>query len=80
MKAEFVAASRTAAKMMSIIELLQEIGVSVQPGSILHVNNQAPIDQVKGEDTSDRSKHIDARFKFMKYLKKGVAKGAIWRI
>uniref|UniRef100_A0AAV1V4T6 Polyprotein n=1 Tax=Peronospora matthiolae TaxID=2874970 RepID=A0AAV1V4T6_9STRA len=68
MEAEFVAASQTAAEMMGIIELLKEIGVSVQPDSTLHVDNQAAIAQIKGEDTSGRAKHIDVRLKFVKDL------------
>ncbi|CAI5708163.1 unnamed protein product [Peronospora effusa] len=38
MEAEFVAASQTAAEMMGIIKLLQEIGVSIQHNYILHVD------------------------------------------
>uniref|UniRef100_A0AAV1V6E9 Reverse transcriptase Ty1/copia-type domain-containing protein n=1 Tax=Peronospora matthiolae TaxID=2874970 RepID=A0AAV1V6E9_9STRA len=38
------------------------------PGSILHVDNQAAIAQIKGEDASGRAKHIDVRFKFVKDL------------
>uniref|UniRef100_A0AAV1SZB4 Polyprotein n=1 Tax=Peronospora matthiolae TaxID=2874970 RepID=A0AAV1SZB4_9STRA len=81
MEAEFVAASQTAAEMMGIIELLKEIGVSVQPDSTLHVDNQAAIAQIKGEDTSGRAKHIDVRLKFVKDLEtKEDAKGAVLRI
>lgn len=62
MEADFVAASPTAAEMMGIMELLKEIVVPILPGSILHVDNQAAIAQVKGENTSGRAKHIDVRY------------------
>ena len=61
MEAEFLAASQTAAEMVGILELLKEIGVLIQTGSLLHVGNQAAIAQIKSEDTSDRAKHIDVR-------------------
>nr|CCA19288.1 PREDICTED: similar to pol polyprotein putative [Albugo laibachii Nc14] len=43
MEAEFVVASQTAAEMMGIMELLQEIGVPIKLGSIVHIDNQASI-------------------------------------
>nr|CCA27150.1 AlNc14C466G11806 [Albugo laibachii Nc14] len=55
---------------MGIMKLQQEIGVPIQLGSILHIDNQAAFTQIKGEDTSGRSKHIDVRYKFAKHLKK----------
>nr|CCA14418.1 PREDICTED: copia proteinlike putative [Albugo laibachii Nc14] len=70
MEVEFVAASQTAAEMMGIMELLQEIVVPIQSGSILHIDNQAAIAQIKGEDTSVRAKHTDVRYKFIKDLEK----------
>uniref|UniRef100_A0AAV1VMJ6 Uncharacterized protein n=1 Tax=Peronospora matthiolae TaxID=2874970 RepID=A0AAV1VMJ6_9STRA len=49
MDAEFVAASQTAAEMVGIMELLKEIGVMIKTDSILHVDNQAAIAQIKSE-------------------------------
>uniref|UniRef100_A0AAV1TE48 Polyprotein n=1 Tax=Peronospora matthiolae TaxID=2874970 RepID=A0AAV1TE48_9STRA len=61
MEAEYVAASQTSAEMIGIVELLKEIGVQMQSCTTLHVDNQAAIAQIKGEDTSGRAKHIDVR-------------------
>uniref|UniRef100_A0AAV1UUA6 Reverse transcriptase Ty1/copia-type domain-containing protein n=2 Tax=Peronospora matthiolae TaxID=2874970 RepID=A0AAV1UUA6_9STRA len=70
MEAEYVAASQTSAEMIGIVELLKEIGVQMQSCTTLHVDNQAAIAQIKGEDTSGRAKHIDVRYKFVKDLAK----------
>lgn len=66
MEAEIVATSQTVTEIMGIVELLLKIGVPIQPGSILHVDNQAAIAQIQIEDTSGREKHIDVRYKFIK--------------
>ena len=42
-EAEYVAASQTAAEMIGIVELIYEIGVQLQSGTTLHVDNQAAI-------------------------------------
>ncbi|OWZ14944.1 hypothetical protein PHMEG_00011504 [Phytophthora megakarya] len=64
MEAEFVAASQVTAEMLGIAELLGEIGLKVEMPYKLHVDNQATIKQIQGEDTSGRAKHIDVTFKF----------------
>ncbi|KAE8991915.1 hypothetical protein PR002_g20705 [Phytophthora rubi] len=68
MEAEFVAASQGTAEMLGIVELLSEIGIKVEVPYKLHVDNQAAIKQIEGEDTSGRAKHIDIRLKFIKDL------------
>ncbi|OWZ18540.1 Retrotransposon protein [Phytophthora megakarya] len=68
MEAEFVAASQVTAEMLGIAELLVEIGLKVEMPYKLHVDNQAAIKQIQGEDMSGRAKHIDVRFKFVKDL------------
>ncbi|KAE8889350.1 hypothetical protein PF007_g14784 [Phytophthora fragariae] len=68
MEAEFVAASQVTAEMLGIVELLSEIGIKVEVPYKLHVDNQAAIKQIAGEDTSGRAKHIDIRLKFIKDL------------
>ncbi|KAG6603126.1 Integrase catalytic core protein [Phytophthora cinnamomi] len=68
MEAEFVAASQVTAEMLGIVELLSEIGIKVEVPYKLHVDNQAAIKQIEGEDTSGRAKHIDIRLKFIKDL------------
>lgn len=51
MEAEFVAASQTTAEMLGIIEFLHEIGLKTRTLSVLHVDNQAAIAQIEGENT-----------------------------
>ncbi|GMF52339.1 unnamed protein product [Phytophthora fragariaefolia] len=68
MEAELVAASQVTAEMLGIVKLLGEIGLKVKMPYKLHVDNQAVIKQIEGEDTSGRAKHIDVRFKFIKDL------------
>ena len=55
MEADLVAASQTAAELVGILELLEAIGALIQTGSLLHVDNQAEIAQIKREDTSGRA-------------------------
>ncbi|KAE9207773.1 hypothetical protein PF004_g16945 [Phytophthora fragariae] len=68
MEAEFVAASQVTAEMLGVVELLSEIGIKVEVPYKLHVDNQAAIKQIEGEDTSGRAKHINIRLKFIKDL------------
>nr|CCA16783.1 AlNc14C25G2526 [Albugo laibachii Nc14] len=53
-------------KMIVILRLRKDIGNLIHPGSILHVDNQVTVAQIKGEYTSDRKKYIDLRYKFVK--------------
>ncbi|OWZ21029.1 Retrotransposon protein [Phytophthora megakarya] len=68
MNAELVAAFQVTAEMLGIAELVGEIGLTVEMSYKLHVDNQAVIKQIHGEDTSGRAKHIDVRFKLVKDL------------
>ena len=75
MEAEFVAGSLVASELLGMRELLDEIGIKVTAPMMLHVDNQAAIKQITGEDSSGRAKHIDVRHKFVKdYSKKRVLK------
>ncbi|CAI5747091.1 unnamed protein product [Peronospora destructor] len=77
MEAEFVAGSLVASELLGMYELLDEIGIKVEVPNILHIDNQAAIKQITGEDSSGRAKHIAVRYKFVKdYSKKGVIKVA----
>lgn len=51
-EAGYVVASHTAPEIMGIMKLLKEIVVTILTGSVLHVDNQGAIAQIKGEDTS----------------------------
>ncbi|RAW26932.1 hypothetical protein PC110_g16670 [Phytophthora cactorum] len=55
------------------MECLKEIGLKVREPLVLHVDNQAAIAQLEGEDTSGRAKDIATRHKFVKdFAKKNV--------
>ncbi|GMF59484.1 unnamed protein product [Phytophthora fragariaefolia] len=59
--------------LLGLCELLGELGVPVQEPMTLHVDNQAAIKQIVGEDSSGKAKPIDVRHKFLKdFVKKGV--------
>nr|CCA24809.1 unknown protein putative [Albugo laibachii Nc14] len=68
MEAEFVAAAQTMDDMFYVIEMLQEIGMAMQKKSTMHADNQEAIAQIEGQDTYERVKHIDVRYKFVKSL------------
>ncbi|KAE9036156.1 hypothetical protein PR001_g8973 [Phytophthora rubi] len=73
MEAEFVAASQVASELLGLSELLGELGVVVHEPILMHVDNQAAIKQLEGEDSSGKAKHIDVRVKFVKdFVQKGV--------
>lgn len=75
MESEFVAASQTTAEVLGITECLKEVGSKLREPMVLHVDNQAAIAQLEGEDTSGRAKHIDTRHKFVNdFVKKAVLK------
>jgi hypothetical protein len=66
MESEFIAASRGAQEFLGCHELLQEIGSPSQQPMLLHMDNQAAIAQITSEASSQRSKHIDIKHKFLK--------------
>ncbi|KAE9349397.1 hypothetical protein PF008_g6913 [Phytophthora fragariae] len=73
MEAEFVAASQVASELLGLSELLGELGVVVHEPILMHVDNQAAIKQLEGEDSPGKAKHIDVRVKFVKdFVQKGV--------
>jgi hypothetical protein len=68
MESEFIAAARGAQELLGCHELLQEIGSPSQLIMVLHMDNQAAISQVTSEASSQRAKHIDIKYKFLKDL------------
>jgi hypothetical protein len=68
MESEFVAAARGAQELLGCYELLQEIGSPSQQPMLLHLDNRAAIAQSTSEASSQRSKHIDIKYKFLKDL------------
>ncbi|GMF44661.1 unnamed protein product [Phytophthora fragariaefolia] len=74
MEAEFVAGSQVASELLGLSELLGELGIAINDPIRMHVDNQAAIKQLEGEDSSGKAKFIDVRVKLVKDF---VQKGAI---
>ena len=74
MESEFVASARGVQDLLGCYELLQEVGCTVTQPMPLYVDNQAAIAQIQSEASSQRSKHIDIKYKFLKdlYYKKRI--------
>jgi hypothetical protein len=72
MESEFVAAARGVQELLGCYEVLKEIGCPLKLPMTLHMDNQAAIVQVTSEASTQRSKHIDIKYKFLKdlYLKR----------
>jgi hypothetical protein len=68
MESEFVAAARGVQELLGCRELLQEIGATVDHPIPLYMDNQAAIAQITSEASSQRSKHVDIKHKFLKDL------------
>jgi hypothetical protein len=68
MESELIAAARGAQELLGCHELLQEIGSASQQPLLLYMDNQAAISQITSEASSQCSKHIDIKYKFLKDL------------
>jgi len=68
MESEFVAAARGVQELLGCYELLKEIGCPIALPMTIKMDNQAAISQVTSEASSQRSKHIDIKYKFLKDL------------
>lgn len=65
-EAQFMAASLVATYLLGLKELLGEIRLRVVKPLGMHVDIQAAIRQLQGEDSTGRVKHIAVRLKFVK--------------
>jgi hypothetical protein len=68
MESEFVAAARGVQELLGCQELLGEIGATPMQPIPVYMDNQAAIAQIISEASSQRSKHIDIKYKFLKDL------------
>lgn len=60
--------------------MLNEIGVRVAKPMLMHVNNQAAIKKIQGEDSSRGENHIAVSLKFIKdYNKKRLSRFCIFK-
>ena len=65
MEAELVAASQAIREVLGIQEQLKELNIDMETPSILWMDNMAAISQGQSESSSNRSKHIDIKVKFL---------------
>jgi hypothetical protein len=73
MESEFVAAGCAVQSLLGCTELSSELGQPIKLPSILLMDNQAAISQIKAEASSNKSKHVDIKHKFIKdYYQKGL--------
>jgi len=68
MEIEFVAATRDAQELVGSYELLKENGCPLALPMTINMDNQAAIAQIASEASSQRSKHIDIKYKVLKDL------------
>ncbi|KAE9344011.1 hypothetical protein PR003_g8674 [Phytophthora rubi] len=70
MEAKYTVASVMATELLGVRELLGELGITHDIPMSLCVDNQAALNQLDGEDSSSKAKHIDVRVKFVGALVK----------
>jgi hypothetical protein len=68
MESEFAAFARGVQDLLGCYELLQEVGCSTAQPMPVYKDNQGAIAQIQSEASSQRSKHIDIKYKFLKHL------------
>ena len=65
MEAELVAASQAIREVLGLQEQLKELQIDMDTPSVLFMDNTAAISQGTSESSSNRSKHIDIKVKFL---------------
>ena len=65
MEAELVASSQAIRELLGLQEQLKELNIDMEKPSILWMDNMAAISQGQSESSSNRSKHIDIKVKFL---------------
>ncbi len=63
MESEFVAASRAVQDLLGCLELTREINCKLKLPAVLLMDNQAAISEVESEASSQKSKHVDIKYK-----------------
>jgi len=65
-KAEFVALSKAAKEIKFVVQVMQSIGISVKLPIIVRVDNVGAIFMAENLTTSQRTKHVDIRYHFVR--------------
>jgi len=71
-EAEYVACSEVVKEVLFILQLLRHLQVKIQLPIHVHVDNIGAIFLAENQNSSDRTKHIDTRYHFLRqYIKYG---------
>ena len=71
-KAEFVSLSEAAKEVKFIVKVIESIGIEVKKPVTIRVDNIGAIYMAKDSNTSQRSKHVDVRYKYVtEFIDKG---------
>ena len=71
-EAEYVACSEVVKEVLFILQLLRHIQVKIQLPIRVHVDNIGAIFLAENQNSSDRTKHVDNRYHFVRqYIKDG---------
>lgn len=74
-EAEFIALSEACQEMSWLRRLLQDMHHEIVQPTILYEDNQSCLKLIKEENFSNRTKHIDTKYHFVKdYIDKGIIK------
>ena len=74
-EAEYIALSEAAKEVKYIVQFLQSMGIKVRLPVIIHVDNIGAIFMAENVNTSQRTKHVDVRYKFVRnYIMDGFIK------
>ena len=73
MNVELVAASEVAREPLSLRQMLGEVVLAPVVPMLMHVDNQAAISQIEGEDSSIKANHIVVRHKHLRnFTQRGI--------
>ena len=72
-EAEYVACSEVVKEVLFILQLLRHLQVKIQLLIHVHVDNIGAIFLAENQNSSDRTKHVDTRYHFVRqYIKDGI--------
>jgi len=69
-EAEYVACSEVVKEVLFILQLLRHLQVKVQLPICVHVDNIGAIFLAENQNSSDRTKHVDTRYHFVRQCKR----------
>ncbi len=74
-EAEYVGLAQLAKEIIFVMQILQGIGIQIEYPVIIHVDNIGAIYLAKNYTTSQRTKHVDTQYHFVReYIEDGILK------